>query len=763
MRRLWYDNAKRMSGSGMRLMKQLLTKIKSAAGPLTAIFLLCLMLSGCGRQETGQTPPEPDMTAGAPEAGAEETPQPVNEYTLPYRVRTVRLADGDETVLFQQEDEKGFLALINRKTGEEIPQERAEDPDFVNDGRYEIYETEVVHIGVTGERSEPENYVASPAPPFPGGVFSYVSQSGPVALRLADDGSMLSLERSSEHWRDADTEQKYNTRSFWLIRTLKRDGTELGSHRVEALDDSGGVNEKTFTVLDPELFAVAREKSILFFGRDGGERFSVTTPMPVQELCRCRDGRLAVLLRDGMRKWLSLIEPESRSVGIPQKLPDGAHLVCAGTEADTLCFVRNTELFRLGLSDWSVTKIISLLELGIDPVSVAGFFTREDGSLHFVQHDWDPETEKSTERYCVARPADLKKEGILLRIGFGEISGTLQRALIDFNRSRSDVHIQATDLRNLDGDGLPADLPELIVPDGDQYDQLLREGRLADLTPLLEEDEEYGAEDLFPNVKAALSDGDGALRRMAAGFRIESMACDYTTVSGRSILKAADLRELLSRMPAGSSLYEPWYTADRLLRDLEAVNRGTLSPELVNFAAVQPESYDYSRYAADSAGAEKRIYDGRLLMLQAHVATMEEFKWYDALFESGAAFPGWPTEEGSASRLCFDETVAVSAAASEERQRAAWQFMRVLLSEDYGRGCYGFPVRRSVTETILAEDMAAVSYRMDEDGEFELTKKGEKIEIPRSSWYSGEWRQHYVYALTEGQRDRLLALIESAV
>ena len=68
-----------------------------------------------------------------------------------------------------------------------------------------------------------------------------------------------------------------------------------------------------------------------------------------------------------------------------------------------------------------------------------------------------------------------------------------------------------------------------------------------------------------------------------------------------------------------------------------------------------------------------------------------------------------------------------------------------------------------MTDTILAEDMAAVSYRMDEDGEFELTKKGEKIEIPRSSWYSGEWRQHYVYALTEGQRDRLLALIESAV
>ena len=63
----------------------------------------------------------------------------------------------------------------------------------------------------------------------------------------------------------------------------------------------------------------------------------------------------------------------------------------------------------------------------------------------------------------------------------------------------------------------------------------------------------------------------------------------------------------------------------------------------------------------------------------------------------------------------------------------------------------------------MTEDAAAVSYRIDKDGKFELNKKGEKIEIARSSWYSPEWRQHYVYALTEKQQEKLLQLIDSAV
>ena len=63
----------------------------------------------------------------------------------------------------------------------------------------------------------------------------------------------------------------------------------------------------------------------------------------------------------------------------------------------------------------------------------------------------------------------------------------------------------------------------------------------------------------------------------------------------------------------------------------------------------------------------------------------------------------------------------------------------------------------------MAADAAAVVYRVDEKGKFETDKNGKRIEIARDSWYSPEWRRHYVYALTQRQKEMLLTLIENCV
>ena len=65
--------------------------------------------------------------------------------------------------------------------------------------------------------------------------------------------------------------------------------------------------------------------------------------------------------------------------------------------------------------------------------------------------------------------------------------------------------------------------------------------------------------------------------------------------------------------------------------------------------------------------------------------------------------------------------------------------------------------------SLMADDAAAISYRIDEDGKFGLDDEGEQIERARSSWYSPEWRRHYEYALTDAQRAKLLQIIENAV
>ena len=150
-------------------------------------------------------------------------------------------------------------------------------------------------------------------------------------------------------------------------------------------------------------------------------------------------------------------------------------------------------------------------------------------------------------------------------------------------------------------------------------------------------------------------------------------------------------------------------------------------------------------------------------MLQAYLETLDDLKWYDAFFHSGACFVGWPTREGSRSRLVFDECIGIAADASEDARLAAWRFVRRLLSEAYQESGAGFPVYRSLLERQMAEDAAAVVYRVDEKGKFETDKNGKRIEVARDSWYSSEWRRHYVYALTQRQKEMLLTLIENSV
>ena len=123
----------------------------------------------------------------------------------------------------------------------------------------------------------------------------------------------------------------------------------------------------------------------------------------------------------------------------------------------------------------------------------------------------------------------------------------------------------------------------------------------------------------------------------------------------------------------------------------------------------------------------------------------------------------WPTENGSHSAHCIDEMLGIGRNCTWAEQEAAWQFVRMILEDEYSDRCYGFPVRVSALEKLMADDAAAISYRIDEDGKFELDDEGEQIERARSSWYSPEWRRHYEYALTDAQRAKLLQIIENAV
>ena len=722
-------------------------------------ILSVTLLTGCGYTESN--------TGTAEEAIVEE--QTEETWLQTYTVSSSTVTEGNEAVLSQQEYENGFLAYINRKVREEIPTELKSDPDFVNDGRYDIYESSLFTVTESGKRHMIRRYRPRPAPENTENLEKYFSESRPRAFRIRDDGGIVALENSYESWR---TTHGTQTRDRYYVRLLKENGVELSCFEVETTPGEG-LDCGNTVLIDDSLLAVPQGNEVLFFGLDGKKQFSVSTPFRILELCKTLEGNLAVLLTERKELWISVINISDRTVTVPQQIPTGAHSFCAGEAEDLFYFLRNSDICYCDLRSGMSGKKVSLLTLEILPSSVSAFSAGTDGSFRFLIHSWDEESQLTEERYLTASACEIQTGRLLISIGFDAASDHLQKAILAFNQENRDIFLDTVDYRNLEERISSDHVQDIMVMDEEAYNALATSGSLLDLERFLQADRLYSRDNLFPSVYNALSDKQNVLRRLAASFRIETMACDHSVAEGQASLSVSMLRNLYADMPARSSLYEPYYTAERLLEDLMAVNSRDLGEgdqfnielyaQLLNFSNLQSATYSYYDYSADSDSMEKRIYDGRLLMLQAHIATLDDLKCYDSFFENGASFVGWPTEDGSLSRICFDESLGISSDCSEAEQSAAWQFVRLLLQPGFTDPEYGFPVIRETLEEQMTEDAEAISFRLDEDGKYETDKNGNKIEIARDTWYSAEGRRHFVYALTDLQREKLLTLIENCI
>lgn len=738
-----------------RVMRYLEKKLRAGLIALMGI----LLLTGCGRAEDLRVEQE-----GVPIE--EEAGPPTWEQR--YESRSSTVAESREAVLFQQACEGGFLAYINRKVRENIPAELKENPEFVNDGRYDVFESALFRVSENGEREKVRRYRPLAAPEKTEEVEKYFSESRPRAFRIRENEEIVVLESSFESWL---TNHGYQSRNRYYVRVLKTNGVELSTAEIET-EPGAGLDCENAVYLGRDRMAAPQGQEVLVFGMDGKKLFSVMAPFPIREMCSMGEGVLAVVLADGEQLWVSIIHVDNLTVTVPLKAPEDAHAFCYSGEEGKLCFLRNSEVFLYDTESGESNRLVSLLTLGVNPGSVGAFFSDADGSLNFLLHLRE-KTGTVKEAYLIASPESRETERLLLTLGFSHITNDLTDAIINFNRKSRTAFVEPVDFRNREESAIFSAPLDLIAVDEEEYGRLLAQGRLSDLSGRLEADRYYKKDDLFRSVLNALTDETGAVRRLPGSFRIETMAADWKAVDGNAFLNMEALRELYSRMPAGSMLYEPYYTSGRLLDDLSAVNRDSLGTgenlnaelyeKLKNFSNLQPETYSYYQYAADSSSMESRIYSGKLLTLQAHIGSLEEFKWYDAFFENGACFVGWPTEKASLSQLVFDESLAVSADCTDEQQKAAWSFLRTLLAPGFTDDSYGFPVVAKTLKERMAADTAAVFYRLDEKGKFELDKNGKKIEIARDSWYSPDGRKHFVYAMKETQQQKLLSLIEHSV
>ena len=339
--------------------------------------------------------------------------------------------------------------------------------EFFNDGRYDVYGSDLFVVTEQGRRNMIRRYRPLPAPESAEELEKYFSEMRPRAFRMRDDGKIVVLESSYESWL---TREGTQTRDRYYVRLLNENGTAVSSSEIE-IQPGTGLNCAEAVLLGDKLVAVPQGMEILFFGLDGKKQFSVTAPFPIREICGTRDGRLAVILKNDENLWLSVIHPGERTASMPQQLPKDVHGFCAGETADRLLCMQNTDILCYSLQNGTSEKLVSLLTVEAVPSTVSAFFAGKDGSLHFLLRG-EKKTGAADNRYLIASPCEIPTERRLLRIGFEEISDQLLREIVSFNRETRDVFLETVDCRNLGtemtGDGLPG----LLVMNEQSYERL---------------------------------------------------------------------------------------------------------------------------------------------------------------------------------------------------------------------------------------------------------------------------------------------------
>ncbi len=485
------------------------------------------------------------------------------------------------------------------------------------------------------------------------------------------------------------------------------------------------------------------------------------------------------------------------SMAFDKELPFDGYLynVASGT-GDYLFFYRDgNNVFVYRRDTQSSEKLFNFLNLDLSPDAVGMLLPGEDGSFLAVYNEYEQlpiriydtldgkrGAETSGTKLLTVKPvpAGEVREKQHLTLATQGLDWATQQALLHFNRSREDVHIDVVDyseynneksgwnagVTKLKTEILSGRMPDILDLSGMPARQLAARGLLLDQGALLDADAALHREDYLPNVLRAMTEGE-VLFAIPASFSVQTAVGARRVVGDTPGWTYTELMAALRAMPEGCTVFSESTDRAQVLQlmlglDMDRFvdwSRGEVhfdSPEfleLLNFTRDFPEEFDWANYEySEESSDEYRISHGLQMLAACELYSFENLLYYQQLFGGGDdAFTliGYPCIEGNGAVMTAFQSFGI--AKDCKNTAAAWEFLRGFLTEDYqSEGMItGFPVHRAVLEK-KAHTVTEPQYFRNSDGSFALDENGEKQMIPIGSTWDGT-NYHEIYACSERQ------------
>ena len=486
--------------------------------------------------------------------------------------------------------------------------------------------------------------------------------------------------------------------------------------------------------------------------------------------------------KDEERSKTSLVDynVDTDTFGEPYELPftferGVFEWISAGTVSDLIYAERNgISVYNAGdeqaslkmnyiNSDRNITYIDALLEL--------------DASHFFAFYKEDNEGTLKAGVFSHVKPQEVAEKKVVV-LGGKRINDAVKQRVIAFNRTNDRYRIvlkeyaydeNTNSYPQLNNDIVSGNMPDILVAEGLPVDRYIEKGLIADLWPLIKQDEELAEAEFMENVFETYS-VDGKLMYVIPDFIVDTVVAKTSTVGDGADWSLEKVTQILAEMDQRTQFMSEM-TGDMFMEaamsfygneflEMEAGKCSFESDEfiaLMKFAATLPKEIDPDAlYDGDDywEGYEAQYRDERTLLMELRIDSLNRSLNYQLNGYMGedyifVGFPGSGTESGKGAYIYGNNLMVISS--KSKLIEGAWEFARYYLTDEYQEGLdWGLPVNKKIF-LEKAEKLTEHMVRIDENGT--------EVESDDTLYYHGE--EMPVMPMTQAQLEQLVAYVES--
>ncbi len=710
----------------------------------------------------------------------EDTPEYV--YTAEYTT----LSEGTERYMNPQIfTEEGMYISTWEKVGKNIPEGEVEQYE----GQYDVYENRLYFVGYDGSMSRLDAY-KSMAGEDGEGKENFYSSGNLNGFYPNEDGTFYTLENVYSNWYEGPEGLSQYEDEYWkymqyseryYLRHLNADGSEISSAEIDVPEDRY-INAYGATVDEQGNLVVSLDTGIAAIKPDGSYAYTIEGENYVDRVIKLSDGSVAATTWG--ETGLMLLPVINGAFGEPIDLPYDAYNIYAGGGDYDFYYTSGINFYGFDVETGTAEKLFNWISCDVNSDNLGNVNITDDGRIRGVINVWDQTKQTYTTELVTVSKVPYEsvphKESISMAVLYMDYR--VQSEIIEFNRRNDKYRIDVTDYSEYNTDEdysagqtkltteiMAGNIPDIVALSNLPYTQLAAKGLLEDLYPYMDADAEFGRDDFFSNVLGSL-EVNGGLYSTVSGFFINSVAGAASVVGDTPGWTYEEFEEALASMPEGCEPFDVYVTRDAILStclalDLDSFVDWTTGKcsfdsqsfiDLLEFANMFPAEYNWEENAGNIESSEDRIAQGKQMLMETYLFSVGELPYNERYFGGEMTYIGYPTNSGTGSVLNLQTGFAMSS--SCKNKEAAWEFLRILFTEEYQSKLYYLPSNINVYNDQLEEAMT-IQYSKDADGNYILNEEGDRIPIIMDSWVMSDGRVYEHYAMTQEQADKVWELI----